>query len=257
MNDEVMINDYVYNHLGLKDTNATKLIGHLTFCAPYGEDYEALEKHLKSITKKSGANKGQRRYSDSSIEAIIKEYKKYIEYKKGQITMNNNENMITSYETQQHSDANLILTNLTENNIASTDITYTVDNNNVETSDTEQIQQTSEEIQQASIPFEDNPPSPVEETKVTEQPVNTPPVKEKHKGGRPISTNRSERFTLYMNADVLKEITSLANLDNLTVTDLMNNLLTEYIDKRRKDIEFMKELERMKAEYLQNRINED
>ena len=75
----------------------------------------------------------------------------------------------------------------------------------------------------------------------------------KNKGGRPISTNRSERFTLYMNADILKDITTLAKLKKLTVTDLMNNLLTSYVEKHRKDIEFMEGIERMMNDYLQNR----
>ena len=236
MDDEVIIKTFVYNHLKLKDRNATKCEGHLTTCAPYGEDYETLENDLKSVTKKSGANKGQRRYSDSTVKIIIEEYKSYIKYKKGHQTLNSNEDMIISQKTQEQTDANLMSTSLTEKNITSENITSTVGKGNVEAPDSEHIQQiSSEETPQTSIPL------------TVEEP-NVPPVKEKHKGGRPVSTNRSERFTLYMNADVLKNITILANYDNLSVTDLMNNTLVDLIEQRRSDIDFMTEFERRKEE---------
>lgn len=244
---DTMMNDYVYNHLKLKDENATKRIGHLTFCAPYGEDYEALENYLKSQTKKSGANKGQRTYSDSSIQTIIKEHKSYIGYQKGKQTLNNNENMITSQKTQEHIEANQISTSLTEDNLTSN--TSTVGGSNVEAPEIEQTPQTSEDNSglQNIIPFEEDT-SPVDIQQITAEAINVPPVKEKHKGGRPVSTNRSERFTLYMNADVLKDITILANYDNLSVTDLMNNTLVDLIEQRRSDIDFMTEFERRKEE---------
>ena len=102
MDNEAMIKDYIYNHLKFTGDNAKRIEGHLKKCLPYGEDYEALEAHLKSIMKKRGENKGERRYSDDYIRIILKEHKAFNEYRRLQSTLNNNEDMITSQDTQEH-----------------------------------------------------------------------------------------------------------------------------------------------------------
>ena len=58
--------------------------------------------------------------------------------------------------------------------------------------------------------------------------------------GRPRTTGRSEKFTLYMTADTMKNLSIIANYDNETITDLLNNIVEKYIITREDDIEFVK-----------------
>ena len=58
--------------------------------------------------------------------------------------------------------------------------------------------------------------------------------------GRPRTTGRSEKFTLYMTADTMKNLNTIANYDNETITDLLNNIVEKYIITREDDIEFVK-----------------
>ena len=58
--------------------------------------------------------------------------------------------------------------------------------------------------------------------------------------GRPRTTGRSEKFTLYMTADTMKNLNIIANYDNETITDLLNNIVEKYIITREDDIEFVK-----------------
>ena len=58
--------------------------------------------------------------------------------------------------------------------------------------------------------------------------------------GRPRTTGRSEKFTLYMTADTMKNLIIIADYDNETITDLLNNIVEKYIITREDDIEFVK-----------------
>lgn len=221
MDNEATIKEYVYNYLKFTGDNATRIAGHLRICLPYGEDYEALEVHLTSITIKRGNNKGERKYSDEYVKRILKEHKAFNEYRKEHLTLNNNEDMITSQDTQEHLD-----------NVNIEQITPKEDNN-------------TESINTQEAHSEITPPE--ESTEQSGDKENAPSV-EKKRGGRKVSTNRDTRFTLYMTADVLRDMNTLAKYDNSSITDLMNGLLISYINDRRDDIEYMEKFERMKAE---------
>ena len=58
--------------------------------------------------------------------------------------------------------------------------------------------------------------------------------------GRPRTTGRSEKFTLYMTANTMKNLSIIADYDNETITDLLNNIVEKYIITREDDIEFVK-----------------
>ena len=58
--------------------------------------------------------------------------------------------------------------------------------------------------------------------------------------GRPRTIGRTEKFTLYMTADTMENLNIIASYDNETVTDLLNNIVENYIITREDDIEFIK-----------------
>ena len=88
----------------------------------------------------------------------------------------------------------------------------------------------------------------------TSQPQTTSPVKEIRKAGRPESTGRSEKFTLYMTPELWKKIQMLADLDEVKITDLMNYALEYYCEKEREeDLAFLDSLERQKQERRQQK----
>lgn len=83
-----------------------------------------------------------------------------------------------------------------------------------------------------------------------EQPEPLSPVDDFRKPGRPKSTNRSAKFTLYMTPALWKDMNILADLDEITLTDLMNEALEYYCENSRKDdLEFLYGLERIKQEH--------
>ncbi len=83
----------------------------------------------------------------------------------------------------------------------------------------------------------------------TTQPQPLSPVKASRKPGRPETTGRTEKFTLYMTPELWKKITMLADLDEAKITDLMNYALEYYCEKERsEDLEFLYSLERRKQE---------
>ena len=88
----------------------------------------------------------------------------------------------------------------------------------------------------------------------TSQPQTSSPVKEIRKAGRPESTGRSEKFTLYMTPELWKKIQMLADLDEVKITDLMNYALEYYCEKEREeDLAFLDSLERQKQERRQQK----
>lgn len=69
------------------------------------------------------------------------------------------------------------------------------------------------------------------------------------KAGRPETTGRSEKFTLYMTPALWKKIRMLADLDEDNITDFLNNVLEDYCDNERQDdLDFLYTLERKKEE---------
>ena len=83
-------------------------------------------------------------------------------------------------------------------------------------------------------------------------PEALPPVEANKKAGRPKSTNRTAKFTLYMTDELMKKINLLADLDETTSTELMNHVLEDYCDNTRADdMNFLYELERRKQERRQ------
>lgn len=184
-----MINEYIaLLHL---DSNATsRLEGRLTTCEAFGEDFEAIKTHYQSLTKQSGNNKGERRYADNTIDNIIKEYKKYINWKKGEKQMTF-ENKLNAQEQSQ-----------------------------------------------------------IIETQTVEEPDYTEyddyaPVK---KRGRPFSSKRTDKITLYMTSDTMKKVSMLANYDDVSMIDLINSIVEHYLPTRQDDINFMLNLEKQKQE---------
>lgn len=96
---------------------------------------------------------------------------------------------------------------------------------------------------------------------ISEKPENNPeassPVEAEKKPGRPKSTNRTSKFTLYMTDELMKKINLLADLDETTSTDLMNHVLEDYCDNSRADdMNFLYELERRKQERRQKAGNQ-
>lgn len=91
--------------------------------------------------------------------------------------------------------------------------------------------------------------------KESAQPLLT--VEAEKKPGRPKSTNRTAKFTLYMTDELMKKINLLADLDETTSTDLMNHVLEDYCDNSRADdMNFLYELERRKQERRQKAGNQ-
>lgn len=234
MDNEDIIKKYVNQKY--KGKNAKRVAGHLNLCLPFGDDFEAAKTHIASITKKNG----EREYSDSYIERILKEYILFNEFRKEQLILNNNEDMIISQDAQEHSD---IFSNVDTEQITQGE-SYNTENI------TNQQHQSNNEVltQNTTTTIKEN----TVQSDMTQHTLSVESV-EKKKAGRKVSTNRNTRFTLYMTADVLKDITALANYDNSSVTDLMNNLLVSYINERRDDIKFMEEVERRKEERNKNR----
>ena len=81
------------------------------------------------------------------------------------------------------------------------------------------------------------------------QPQAPSTVEASRKPGRPETTGRSEKFTLYMTPELWKKITMLADLDEVKITDLMNDALEYYCENERSDdLAFLYTLERRKQE---------
>ena len=90
------------------------------------------------------------------------------------------------------------------------------------------------------------------EEKTPEHAEASSPVEANKQAGRPKSTNRTAKFTLYMTDELMKKINLLADLDETTSTELMNHVLEDYCNNTRADdMNFLYELERRKQERRQ------
>ena len=93
-----MIDRYI-QYRELKGDYANKIRGRLTKCAPYGEDYEGIRLYFQSIMTQTSEPK--RKYRDSTIDKeIIREYQKFIKWKKENETMTEHENNQIAFEEE-------------------------------------------------------------------------------------------------------------------------------------------------------------
>lgn len=67
----------------------------------------------------------------------------------------------------------------------------------------------------------------------------SPTVDSKQKSRRPKSSGRTEKFTLYVRPETWQNLKILADYDELTITELMNNILENYFTSRADDLEFL------------------
>lgn len=84
-----------------------------------------------------------------------------------------------------------------------------------------------------------------ENTEATPLPVNIDTLAKKS-AGRPRTTGRTEKFTLYMTADIMENLNIVAGYDNITLTDLLNNIVENYINTREDDINWVKDIDKQK-----------
>lgn len=195
---------------GLQGDRASKIRGHLVMCEPYGEDYQAIREFLQSLTKKKD---GSPKYSEKTVTEIIRDYQNYISW-----TKENNEIM---YEEQ-----NKQLT-IEETEQAKPEMSTV-------RGDTQapEVTQTSNENPEATT----HSPVNIEEE---QQPV-------KRAGGRP-KTGRTEKFTLYMSAEAMEDLTMLTAAYNTNITELLNKFIDDYRTKQTRQIAFLK---KQKQEFI-------
>ena len=176
-------------------------------CEPYGEDYQAIREFLQSLTKKKD---GSPTYSEKTVTEIIRDYQNYISWTKEYETMIEYEDEQITIEAPEQAKPEM----------------STVEEN----AQTTAPQFSNENPEATPLP-----------------PVNIEPeTPAKKSAGRPRTTGRSEKFTLYMTADTMENLSIIANYDNKTLTDLLNNIVENYIITREDDINWVKDFERQK-----------
>lgn len=218
-----MIDRYI-QYRELKGDYANKIRGRLTKCAPYGEDYEGIRLYFQSIMTQTSEPK--RKYRDSTIDKeIIREYQKFIKWKKENETMTEHENNQIAFEEEVEQTQPEIFT----------------ENKASQANDT--TQNSNENTEATSLPH-------------TNEDHETPVKKS---AGRPKTTGRTEKFTLYMTAETMENLNIIASYDNGTVTDLLNNIVESYISTREDDINWVKDFEKMKEErkHKKNQLQKD
>ena len=192
---------------GLQGDRASKIRGHLVMCEPYGEDYQAIREFLQNLIKKKD---GTPKYSEKTVTEIIRDYQNYISWTKEYETMIEYEDEQITIEAPEQAKPEM----------------STVEEN----AQTTAPQFSNENPEATPLP-----------------PVNIEPeTPAKKSAGRPRTTGRSEKFTLYMTADTMENLSIIANYDNKTLTDLLNNIVEKYIITREDDINWVKDFERQK-----------
>lgn len=229
-----------------KDKMTSRLIDSIHFMADLGvgifdspseEDYKRLNEYLHTLIQPRGKHKGQH-----FSESVIRDWKNLTEKfynrngKRSDLKTNTEPQItIPDFEAAPVPDGK---TNSTE--FSHTVSEATTDNHN---------------IPKGEKNMTDNQTIPAENSALTAEAVQTAqpqplsPVKASRKPGRPETTGRTEKFTLYMTPELWKKITMLADLDEVKITDLMNYALEYYCEKERsEDIAFLYTLERRKQE---------
>lgn len=227
MNDEGIIREYVYNYLKKEGTNATKIIGHLKKCLSYDEDYKALEDYLKSLTKENG----ERKYQDKSVKDIIKEYRAYNDYRKEELKLNNNEDMIAPQEQQT-----VIEAETTEMPLEIS-INQEAKSEELKTVDTKSNFETSK--------GEGTPPAYTAEKS---EGNNTRHRTETSKVGRPVTNGRTEKVSFYLTKETKQQLEALKMYDGIELQDLLNEAIQVYFETRADDMKFLKEQEKAREE---------
>ena len=151
---------------------------------------------------------GTPKYSEKTITEIIRDYKNYILWTKENETMTEHEDKQLTIEATEQAKP--------------------------------EISTVEENTQAPEAPQTSN-----ENTKATPLPVNIDALAKKS-AGRPRTTGRTEKFTLYMTADVMENLNIVAGYDNITLTDLLNNIVENYINTREDDINWVKDIDKQK-----------
>lgn len=208
------------------------------FDIPSKAQYDKLNEHLHTLIQSRGKHKGK-----NFSESVITDWKKLTE----KFYDRNAKRSVTKTTTEpQISIPEFEAAPVPDEQTHSTDFSHTVsydttaDNNN---------------IPKGEKNMTDNQTIPAENSALTAEAVQTAqpqplsPVKASRKPGRPETTGRTEKFTLYMTPELWKKIRMLADLDEDNITDFLNTILEDYCDNERKeDLEFLYSLERRKQE---------
>lgn len=203
------------------------------FDIPSKAQYDKLNEHLHTLIQSRGKHKGK-----NFSESVITDWKKltekfYDRNDKRSDLKTNPEPQITIPEFEAAS--------VPDGKTNSTEFSHTVS----------EAMTDNHKIPKGEKNMTDNQTINAENSALTAEAVQNPSstVKEVRKAGRPESTGRSEKFTLYMTPELWKKITMLADLDEVKITDLMNYALEYYCEKERsEDIAFLYTLERRKQE---------
>lgn len=207
------------------------------FDIPSKAQYDKLNEHLHTLIQSRGKHKGK-----NFSESVITDWKKltekfYDRNDKRSDLKTNPEPQITIPEFEAAS--------VPDGKTNSTEFSHTVceamtDNHNIPKGEKNMTDNQTINAENSAL---------TAEAVQTTQPQNSSPVKEIRKAGRPESTGRSEKFTLYMTPELWKKIRMLADLDEKNITDFLNIILEKYCDKERsEDLEFLYSLERRKQE---------
>ena len=193
---------------GLQGDRASKIRGHLVMCEPYGEDYQAIREFLQSLTKKKD---GSPKYSEKTVTEIIRDYQNYISWTKEYETMIGYEDEQITIEAPEQAKPEMA----------------TVEEN---------AQTTAPQFSNENPEATTHSPVNIEEE---QQPV-------KRAGGRP-KTGRTEKFTLYMSAEAMEDLTMLTEAYNTNITELLNKFIDDYRTKQTRQIAFLK---KQKQEFI-------
>lgn len=207
---------------------------------PTPNQIEKLKAFLTGLTQEKGRYKGKP-YEMETIKDWIRKTERFYNVRNGNVPDNTpiTEHQITIPDIKE---------DLTQDNVPSDNITpkgeALMTTQNSETILAENSVKTAKTVQHSQLETVQEKP----DISIV-QPEPSSPVEEVRKPGRPKSTSRSEKFTLYMTPKLMKDISMLADFDEVTTTDIMNEALEYYcVNSRTDDLNFLYTLERKKQE---------
>ena len=203
------------------------------FDIPSEAQYHKLNEHLHTLIQPRGKHKGQK-FSESVIKDWYNLTEKFYDRNgKRSDDSNATESQITIPEFETES--------VPDGKTNSTEISPTVRENNTEYHKSPKGEHYMTDTQTF------NPENSAVTAETTAETVST--VEAVRKPGRPETTGRTEKFTLYMTPALWKKIRMLADLDEDNITEFLNYVLEDYCNNERKeDLEFLYGLERIKQE---------
>lgn len=77
------------------------------------------------------------------------------------------------------------------------------------------------------------------------------------KVGKPVTTGRSEKFSLYVTKETAKQIEALRIYDEIDLQDLLNEAIQVYFQTRNDDLDFLKSQEQARQQRKAQRLNQD